>query len=168
MQAFQGKTQTWEIAISIGTARRAEPLLGFNLLEPNKEPNGVSAPLLTHLRTNMIAFIDTLFVVCKTQADSAGISDEQFAEELDDADGATFLAARDAFFQEYVDFFRRVGHGDVAAAMEVQLKAIEATLKETWEQAQNVDVATPTRLKIQGMDLNGEVSKAIHGAKLTG
>lgn len=168
MQTFKGKTRTWEIAISIGTARRAEPLLGFNLLEPNKEPDGVSAPLLTHLRTNLIAFIDTLYVVCKKQADEAGVSDEQFAEELDGNSGSDFLIAREKFFKEYIDFFRRLGHEDIAAAMEVQLKAIESTLKETWEQAQKVDVETPTRLKIQGMDLNGEVGKAIHGAKLTG
>ena len=168
MRTFKGRSKEWTITLNFESAKRVKNLLGFDLLKPNKPHEGI--PLLSFLFNDISAFVDVLFVICKPQADSDKITDEMFAAELSDEENSNrviYLEAREAFFEEVIDFFLRNGHQQEAAAARIQLDSIKASEAEIWEQAQTVDVETPSREKIKSMDMNGQVSKAIHGVKST-
>jgi len=70
----------------------------------------------------VILLCDVIFVLVKPQADAAGVSDEQFAAALG---GDAILAAQTAFYEELVDFFRKLGRTDLAKAVDAQRRMID-------------------------------------------
>ena len=60
------------------------------------------------------------------------------------------LAAQTAFYEELVDFFRKLGRSDLARAVEAQKRMIELTVKGI-------------ETKIDGLDIEGEVDAILAG-----
>jgi hypothetical protein len=110
--------RTWTVALTIDAAKRVKSLLDVNLLELEAG----DPPLLTRLGTDVILLCDVIFALVKPQADAAGVSDEQFAAALG---GDAVLAAQTAFYEELVDFFRKLGRGDLAKAVDAQRRMID-------------------------------------------
>jgi len=110
--------RTWTLALTIDAAKRVKGLLDVNLLELEAG----DPPLLTRLGTDVILLCDVIFALVKPQADAAGVSDEQFAAALG---GDVVLAAQTAFYGELVDFFRKLGRGDLAKAVDAQRRMID-------------------------------------------
>ena len=122
MKTFPDTTgRTWTIALTIDAAKRVRSLLDVNLLELEAG----DPPLLTRLGTDVILLCDVIFALVKPQADAAGVSDEQFAAALG---GETILAAQTAFYEELVDFFRKLGRGDLAKAVDAQRRIIDLAI----------------------------------------
>lgn len=82
----------WSIAIDTVTAKRVKALLQFDLFASD----------IDSLSNNMILLVDVLYVVCKPQADAAGITDEQFGASMT---GDVLDAASEALQEDIVDFF---------------------------------------------------------------
>ena len=119
MKTFPDTTgRTWTVALTIDAAKRVRSLLDVNLLELEAG----DPPLLTRLGTDVILLCDVIFALVKPQADAAGVSDEQFAAALG---GETILAAQTAFYEELVDFFRKLGRTDLAKAVDAQRRMID-------------------------------------------
>jgi len=93
-------------------------LLDVNLLELEAG----DPPLLTRLGTDVILLCDVIFALVKPQADAAGVSDQEFAAALG---GDVVLAAQTAFYEELVDFLRKLGRGDLAKAVDAQRRMID-------------------------------------------
>ena len=94
MRTFKDNTgREWQIALSIGSAKRIKDALGIDLLDPS----GVQ-----RLADSPYDVANTLFVLCQEQATAAGISDEQFGGKLS---GDSIDDATDALMLEIVDFF---------------------------------------------------------------
>jgi len=93
-------------------------LLDVNLLELEAG----APPLLTRLGTDVILLCDVIFALVKPQADAAGVSDQEFAAALG---GDVVLAAQTAFYEELVDFLRKLGRGDLAKAVDAQRRMID-------------------------------------------
>jgi hypothetical protein len=110
--------RTWTIALTIDAAKRVKSLLDVNLLELEAG----DPPLLTRLGTDVILLCDVIFALVKPQADAAGVSDQEFAAALG---GDVVLAAQTAFYEELVDFFRKLGRGDLAKAVDAQRRMID-------------------------------------------
>jgi hypothetical protein len=110
--------RTWTLALTIDAAKRVKSLLDVNLLELEAG----DPPFLTRLGTDVILLCDVIFALVKPQADAAGVSDEQFAAALG---GETILAAQTAFYGELVGFFRKLGRGDLAKAVDAQRRMID-------------------------------------------
>lgn len=123
MKTFQstapdGRTLTWEVAFSYALLKRMKGLLGVDLMQPEaplSEQDERTVVMVVH--HDLAKFVDLLYVACQKQAESAGLTDEQFGEMLDDA---AFLGARTAFFAEWEDFFSRAGVTAQAAALRKQ------------------------------------------------
>jgi len=110
--------RTWTIALTIDAAKRVKGLLDVNLLElESGDP-----PLLTRLGTDVILLCDVIFALIKPQADTAGVTDEQFGAALG---GEAILAAQTALYEELVHFFRGLGRSDLAKAVEAQRRMID-------------------------------------------
>ena len=110
--------RTWTLALTIDAAKRVKSLLDVNLLELEAG----DPPLLTRLGTDVILLCDVIFALVKPQADAAGVSDQEFAAALG---GDVVLAAQTAFYGELVDFFRKLGRGDLAKAVDAQRRMID-------------------------------------------
>jgi len=120
--------RTWTLALTIDAAKRVKSLLDVNLLEldlPAGKAGAGDPPLLTRLGTDVILLCDVIFALVKPQADAAGVSDQEFAAALG---GDVVLAAQTAFYEELVDFFRKLGRGDLAKAVDAQRRMIDLTV----------------------------------------
>jgi hypothetical protein len=125
--------RTWTIALTIDAAKRVKSLLDVNLLEPEAG----DPPLLTRLGTGVILLCDVIFAIVKPQADAAGVSDEQFGAALG---GDAILAAQRAFYEELVDFFRKLGRTDLAKAVDAQRRVMDLAVARIETRIERLDL----------------------------
>jgi hypothetical protein len=125
--------RTWQLALTIDAVKRVRGLLGVNLLELEQG----DPPLLTRLGTDVILLCDVIFALVKPEADRVGVTDEQFGAALG---GDAILAAQKAFYEELIDFFRRLGRGDLARASEKQQQVINQAVAAVEKRIDELDV----------------------------
>ena len=120
MKTFQDNAgRTWTVSVNVDAVKRVRSLLEVDLLE------AVEGKLIERLRDDPILLCDVLYVVCKPEADAAGVTDEQFGQGMagDAIDHATA-----ALLEELVGFFRKGRRELLAKALErlseVETKAI--------------------------------------------
>lgn len=127
--------RTWTISLTIDAVKRIRSLLGVNLLEIESG----NPPLLTRLGTDIILLCDVIFAALKPQADAAGVTDEQFGVSM----GGEFIkAAQDAFYGELIDFFQKLGRGDLAKAIGAQQKMIDQAVAQITTRIEHLDIET--------------------------
>ena len=125
--------RTWTIALNIDAVKRVKTLLGIDLLKPEEG----DPPLLTQLGTDEILLCDCIYCLVKPQADSQGVSDEQFGQGLG---GEAILAAQEAFYQEMIDFFQKRSRPDRARAVEAQSKMIDLAVARIETHLSGIDL----------------------------
>ena len=137
----------WALSLTIDSVKRVRALLDVNLLELEAgDPS-----LLTKLGTDVILLCDVIFVLVKPQADKAGVTDEQFGAALG---GDVILAAQAAFYDEIIDFFRRLSRGDIATAVEAQRRMIDLAVARIEMEIPVLERKITT--KMAAMDLEAE------------
>lgn len=115
-----GKPITWELGFSVALFRRIKALLGLDLMEPTKPLSATDERQTVFvLHCDLATFVDAAFVSVQKQAEAIGVTDEDFGESLDDA---AFVACRKAFFEEWADFFERLGVTAQAAGLRKTLE----------------------------------------------
>jgi len=139
--------RTWTIALTIDAAKRVKSLLDVNLLELEAG----DPPLLTRLGTDVILLCDVIFALVKPQADAAGVTDEEFGRALG---GEAILAAQTALYEELVDFFRKLGRGDLAKAVDAQRRMIDLAVARI-------------ETRIDGMDLEAAIETCLPDRQAT-
>jgi len=90
------ENRSWSTAISVNAIRRVKELVGVNLLEV------FDGEMLARLADDPVLLVNTLYAVCKPQADERNVSDEQFGELLV---GDTIELAAAALVRGIADFF---------------------------------------------------------------
>jgi len=125
--------RAWTVSLTIDAAKRVKGLLDVNLLELEAG----DPPLLTRLGTDVILLCDVIFALVKPQADAASVSDEEFAAALG---GETILAAQTAFYEELVDFFRKLGRTDLAKAVDAQRRMIDLAVRRIETRIDRLDL----------------------------
>ena len=146
--------RTWTLALTIDAAKRVKSLLDVNLLELEAG----DPPLLTRLGTNVILLCDVIFALVKPQADAAGVSDQEFAAALG---GDVVLAAQTAFYEELVDFFRKLGRTDLAKAVDAQRRMIDLAVRRIETRLDKLDLeaaVSETLSEAEGETTLGEPS----------
>ena len=111
--------RTWTVTVNVDAIKRVRDLVDVNLLDV---VGGGSGRLLERLTTDPIVLCDVLFALCKPEADTKGISDEDFGRAMggDALDGATT-----ALLEELVAFFPLARRQVLAKAL-AKLKALES------------------------------------------
>jgi len=113
--------RTWQVALNVTTIKRVKETLDVDLL------GVLDGTLLEQLGNDPIMLCNVLYVACKPQADSLGVTDEQFGEGLC---GDAIDRAADCLLKELVDFFpiakRRVLAEMLAKLTQYQDKAYQA------------------------------------------
>lgn len=90
--------RVWTVAINVAAVKRCRALVEvdlYGLVDRGFEP-------LAALLGDPVKLVDTLYVLCKAEADARGVTDVQFGEALA---GDALEAASTAFLAELVDFF---------------------------------------------------------------
>jgi hypothetical protein len=88
--------RTWSTAINVNAIRRAKDLVGVNLLDV------FDGELLPRLADDPVLLVNTLYAVCKPQADERNVGDEAFGELLV---GDAIETAAAALVRGITDFF---------------------------------------------------------------
>ena len=97
MQTFRDTTgRVWTISVDVSAIKRVRALLNVDLLE------AVEDKLLCRLSTDPILLCDVVYALCKPDADTAGVSDEDFGRAMS---GDALDEATTGLLQELVDFF---------------------------------------------------------------
>lgn len=145
MRTFKDKAgREWEVAVTIGLARRAKAKLKLDLLEPEADATLERVLGSPSLRAELI-----LLAIEKQMADrtlSAADVEEAF-------DGTVIAAARTALMEDWADFFRQDGQPHRMRLVERSVETV--TLAE--QAAAN---------RMDEIDVEQEVSEAVstHGA----
>jgi len=102
MRSFKDNAdRTWTVTLNIYAVKKVRDLLQVDLLDLGGEEAKPGAGLLYRLIADPVLLVDVLYVVCKEQADGAGVSDEQFGRAMA---GDAIDAATRAFLEELADF----------------------------------------------------------------
>lgn len=122
-----GKEVAWEIALPFGVIRALTSKLGVNLLDPDKPVKDTGVTSFLTMRHDLEMFVDVVWEIVQQQATREGIDTVAFAASLD---GAAMKACRDAFFAEWVDFFRESGVPEKAADLRKRMDICDASAME--------------------------------------
>lgn len=105
MKTFTDNTgRTWTISVTVGTIKRVRALCGIDLaniisIEAGRTPD---VGLLEQLAADPVLLVDVLYAVCKPEADTLNISDEDFGRAMA---GDAIENATTALLDEVIDFF---------------------------------------------------------------
>jgi hypothetical protein len=107
----------WSVVVNVSVVKRVKSMLGIDLLSIG------DGDLWQRLATDPVCLVDTLFVICKPEAEAAGVTDEQFGAGLV---GDVIDAATKALLEEIADFFPQARRGLLRKAMQKteQLQAL--------------------------------------------
>lgn len=109
MHSFVDKEgRSWAVVVNIGAVKRVRALCaGLNILEliSMDEKGNTDSSTLDKLSNDPVLLVDTIYAVCKPEADKLGITDEQFGAAMN---GDAIEHATRAFLDEVVDFFPEV------------------------------------------------------------
>ncbi len=112
--------RTWTIAINVDTIRRVRSLVSVDLLE------AVEGKLIERLAGDPILLCDVIYVICKPEADSRSITDEDFGRSMA---GDAIEHATTSLLEELVDFFPKSRRQLLSKALvkfrHLETKAIE-------------------------------------------
>jgi len=121
MKTFMdNKGRTWTLNINISTVKRVKSLLKVNLL------GALEDKLIEKLSSDPVLLCDIIYVICKPEADAAGITDEDFGAAMA---GNAISDATAAMLEELVEFFPEDERRPMKMALEkwrgVKQKAVE-------------------------------------------
>jgi hypothetical protein len=145
--------RTWTLSLTIDAAKRVKGLLDVNLLELEAG----DPPLLTRIGTDVILLCDVIFALVKPQADTSGVTDEQFAAALG---GETILAAQTALYEELVGFFRGLGRTDLAKAVDAQRRMIDLAVRRIETRIDKLDLEAAIETTLGESSTNSPGSSA--------
>lgn len=156
MRTFRdARGDTWEIALNVAAIKRVRAILKIDLADPTSAEQGEAKPiaLVARLDTDLYLLPDVLFVLCQRQAEERSITDEDFGQRLG---GEAMRLAHDAFFQEWLDFFRHLGREDLAKVIEKEMSYLKKA----------IDLAEAA-VNSEAMDRRLDANLAQFGTRLT-
>lgn len=109
--------RSWTVAIDIATVKRVRSVCGVDLL------SAVGGDLIERLMRDPVLLVDTLYAVCKPEADRLGVSDEDFGRGMA---GDAIDSGTKALIQELVSFTPNPrDRANLARVIETMWKAMD-------------------------------------------
>ena len=132
MREFTDTTgRKWRIALTLGSAMQVKSALEVDLLAPEAG----DPPLLTRLATDEFLLGKVILCLLSGQFEACQMTE---ADVLASFDGATLLAAQEAFFGDLTDFFQSRGRLDRAAAVRKQSALMQAAIQQATAEVQAI------------------------------
>jgi len=136
------KGATWDVALNTTSIKRVKNTLGIDLLDVVSK----SSSVLTTLQEDPMVLVDTLYVVCKEQADARGVSDEAFGCGFD---GNAIEAATEALIEGLINFFPPRRREILRKVLLKMTEAEEAAMEEVEKELDKMDAKEMARTAIQ-------------------
>lgn len=98
--------RNWSIRVDVGAVKRVRSALGVDLMQvaERKTRDGGREPgVLERLASDPVLLVDVIYVLCRDQAQAAGVTDEEFGSAMA---GDALEAAVNAMLGAIVDFSR--------------------------------------------------------------
>jgi hypothetical protein len=108
--------RTWTVAINVAAIKAVRAALSVDLMET------AEGKLLDRLAGDPVLLCDTLYVLCRAEAEAQKVTDEDFGRSLG---GDAIDRAAKAFLEELVDFFPSARRHLLAKVLE-KMRALEA------------------------------------------
>lgn len=86
----------WNLVLTVADVKRVRKMLDFDLLRDDM------GEMIAELSKDQVTFCDVLYVLLKPDADTAGVTDEEFGRSMS---GDSLDAALKAFFEAFPLFF---------------------------------------------------------------
>ena len=118
--------RTWTVTINVDAIKRVRTLVQVNLLDVLDD----GCKLLAELHDDPVLLVDVLYCVCKPEADTQNVSDEEFGRAMS---GDAILQASTALLEELSDFFPNARQ---RAAMKELLKKTETVVERLLDHAE--------------------------------
>ncbi len=118
--------RTWTVTINVDAIKRVRTLVQVNLLDVLDD----GCKLLAELHDDPVLLVDVLYCVCKPEADTQNVSDEEFGRAMS---GDAILQASTALLEELSDFFPNARQ---RAAMKDLLKKTETVVERLLDHAE--------------------------------
>lgn len=156
MKSFKdSEGREWNLSLNIGTVKRLrDSSLKLDLLAV-EETGPDQQPVILRLITDVILLCDVLFVLCSTQAEKLGISDEQFGMALG---GKALLDGQEALFAELTDFFQSLGRTEKGTIVTKAAALMKASVTAATAKAQALDVETLAATVVGNSFTNAQAS----------
>jgi len=140
MKTFKDNAgRTWTVGVDVAAIKRVRSLLDVDLM------GAVEGKLLERLVSDPVLLCDVIYCVCKPEADSRGVSDEDFGRAMA---GDAIEHATTALLEELVDFFPQARRRLLRKAL-AKLRNLEARVLEVAE------------MKLDGPELEAEMEAAL-------
>jgi hypothetical protein len=130
--------RTWEIALTIGAAKRVKGLLDVDLLDISAG----NPPLVTRLHTDAMLLVDVIWAILQPAAEIRSVTAEQFAEALG---GDAAWNAYMAFAAELEDFFRQFHRPDLERTVAINRRLMEIKPAKAAEYVERAAAAAERR-----------------------
>ena len=128
--------RTWEVTINVAAVKRIRGLLGIDLYA--LVDDGFKS--LSKLVSDPVTLADVLYCLCKDQAETQSITDEDFGRSLA---GDVITHAADAFVEELIDFFPDArARGSLRKAIEAGKAVREKVLNHAEKILDSIDPET--------------------------
>ena len=114
--------RTWQIALTIGSALQVKAALQIDLLQPEKG----DPPLFSRLGTDEYLLASVICELLRKQMEGYSLTE---ADVQAGFDGATLLAAAEAFWDELAGFSQSRGRTDRSTAVRKQNAVLRAAIK---------------------------------------
>lgn len=111
----------WAVVVNVGAVRRVRDALGVDLLDVAR------GGLLERLADDPVLLVNVLYVLCRSEADARGVSDEDFGRAMV---GGVLDDAASALFKELLDFFPSAQRARALGKLARLLKDQEAAAVE--------------------------------------
>lgn len=129
MHVFKDRDgKDWTIDVNVDALRRVKAALSVDLMELVSD-----SKFIDRLIGDPCFLVDILYVLCKPQADAAGVSDESFGQRMG---GDSIDVATTALLEDFVDFFPTRKRGILRVAL-AKLKTIESGMLDLAENTIN-------------------------------
>lgn len=104
MKSFKDREgRAWDLFLTLGSLKRIKAATGLDMLDLRQWESNETNPL-NRLSHDPAVLADTLCALCRSQLDSRGLTDEQFADALG---GEAIDDALMALVEEWADFFHQ-------------------------------------------------------------
>ena len=119
MKTFKDNAdRTWTVTVNVDAIKRVRSLLSIDLME------AVEGKLIERLIGDPVLLCDVIYCLCKDDADSRGITDEEFGSAMA---GDAIELATTALLEELVDFFPQ-GKRQLLRKALAKLETLQATM----------------------------------------
>lgn len=123
MRTFKdNEGRTWAVSVNTTAIKNVRASLGIDLLEV------ADGKIIDRLTSDPVMLVDLLYVLCRDEAESRGISDSQFGRAMA---GDCIDAAMHALFEELVDFFPREGVRKAVRTAWTKIRRLQTVATET-------------------------------------